>query len=117
MTDLLLRFFLGGAVVSAFAVIGELFEPKTFAGLFGAAPSMAVATLALTYAERGPAATAISARWMLVATAALVLYGTCCVWVCRRTWIPVRLGAIASWVVWGVTGGAFWLMLRGVSAT
>lgn len=27
VADLILRFFLGGAVVSAFAAIGELFEP------------------------------------------------------------------------------------------
>jgi len=32
--------------VSAFAVIGDLFKPKSFGGLFGAAPSVALATLA-----------------------------------------------------------------------
>ena len=114
MTDLLVRFVLGGAVVSAFAAIGELFEPKTFAGLFGAAPSVAVATLALTYAKHGPQATTISARWMLVASAALLLYGACCVWVCRRGWIPVWLGAMASWLVWAATAYASWWLLRGV---
>jgi len=112
--DLVLRFFIGGAVVSAFAAIGELFEPKTFAGLFGAAPSVAMATLALTYLKLGPSATSTSARWMLVATAALLVYGTSCVWACRRRWIPVWLGAIASWLVWGVTAFALWLALRGV---
>ena len=114
VTDLLLRFFIGGTVVSAFAAIGQLFEPKTFAGLFGAAPSIATATLALTYVERGRAATATSAQWMAVATAALFLYATCCVWACRRRRIPVWLGAVASWVVWGAAAVALWWMLRGV---
>jgi hypothetical protein len=117
VTDLLVRFVLGGAVVSAFAAIGELFEPKTFAGLFGAAPSVAVATLALTYAKHGPDATAISAWWMLVASAALLLYGSCCVWICRRRSIPVWLGATASWLVWAATSYASWWMLRGALRT
>lgn len=113
VADLMLRFFLGGAVVSAFAAIGELFEPKTFAGLFGAAPSVAIATLALTYARLGPSATAISARWMLVASGALLFYGTCCIWACRRRWLPVWLGAMASWLVWGAAAYASWVALRG----
>ena len=47
MKETLLRFFIGGAVVSAFALLGDLFKPKSFAGLFGAAPSVALATLGL----------------------------------------------------------------------
>jgi hypothetical protein len=39
VTYLLIRFVLGGLIVSAFAVVSEMFKPKTFAGLFGAAPS------------------------------------------------------------------------------
>jgi hypothetical protein len=117
MADMLLRFLIGGAVVSAFAALAELFEPKTFAGLFGAAPSVAIATLSLTYVGLGPSATGTSARWMVVGTAALFVYGSCCVWVCRRQRIPVWLGAVASWLVWGVTAYALWLALRGTLAT
>jgi len=46
--ELLVRFLVGGALVSVFALLGDLFEPKSFSGLFGAAPSVAIATLALT---------------------------------------------------------------------
>jgi hypothetical protein len=45
MTQIFVRFFIGGVVVSAFAVIGDVLRPKSFAGLFGAAPSVALATL------------------------------------------------------------------------
>ena len=41
--------------VSLFAVLGDLFEPKTFGGLFGAAPSVALATLALSIHAHGAA--------------------------------------------------------------
>jgi hypothetical protein len=117
VADLLVRFLLGGTVVSVFAAIGEVFEPKTFGGLFGAAPSVAIATLALTYVQRGPTAIVISVHWMAVATVALVVYGTCCVWLCRYRRIPVWLGAIASWLVWAATAGASWWVLRGVFAS
>ena len=45
MEELFIRFLIGGAVVSSFALLGEVFRPKTFAGLFGAAPSIALASL------------------------------------------------------------------------
>ena len=36
-----LRFLVGGFAVSAFAAIGDALRPKSFAGLFAAAPSIA----------------------------------------------------------------------------
>src|SRR5208283_2188450 len=43
MLDYVLRFLAGGIAVSAFAALGDALRPKTFAGLFGAAPSIALA--------------------------------------------------------------------------
>jgi hypothetical protein len=117
MADLLIRFVLGGVIVSAFAAISELFEPKTFSGLFGAAPSVAIATLALTYGKLGPFATATSARWMLAGTVALFLYVTCCMWVCRARGIPVWLGAGASWLVWGGAACVLWYAVHWMVST
>ena len=45
------RFILGGLIVSLFALIGDVLRPRSFAGLFGAAPLVALATLALYRAE------------------------------------------------------------------
>ena len=39
------RFLVGGLVVSFFAMIGGALKPKSFAGLFAAAPSVALATI------------------------------------------------------------------------
>jgi hypothetical protein len=44
MKDILLRFVIGGVVVLFFALFGDMFKPKSFGGLFGAAPSVALAT-------------------------------------------------------------------------
>lgn len=115
--ELILRFLIGGAVVSAFAVVGELFEPKTFAGLFGAAPSVAITTLALTYSKSGGAATATAARWMTVATIALLVYGWWCVAACRHDRVPIWLAAPAGWLAWLAVVFALWFALRGVIAT
>ena len=45
MKEILLRFIIGGTVVSSFAIVGDIFKPKSSAGLFGAAPSVALANL------------------------------------------------------------------------
>jgi hypothetical protein len=71
---LLIRFLIGGFVVSAFATLGDIFKPKSFAGLFGAAPSIALATLSLSVAEKGKDYVALEARSMLAGALALIIY-------------------------------------------
>ena len=66
MLEYLLRFVVGGIAVSAFAALGDVLRPKSFAGLFGAAPSIALATLAITLAKAGPAFAALEGRSMIV---------------------------------------------------
>lgn len=63
--QLLFRFIVGGVVVSLFAVIGDVFKPKSLAGIFGAAPSVAIATLGLTIISNGKAYAAFEARSMI----------------------------------------------------
>jgi hypothetical protein len=62
MSDYILRFFAGGIAVTAFAAIGDVLRPKSFAGLFAAAPSIALATLLLAIADKGSAYVALEAR-------------------------------------------------------
>jgi hypothetical protein len=45
--DLVIRFLVGGLVVSFFSMIGGALKPKSFAGLFAAAPSVPLATISL----------------------------------------------------------------------
>ena len=100
MAELVVRFLIGGTVVSLFAVLGELWRPKTFAGLFGAAPSVAIATLALAFHKEGAAYVATEARAMVIGTFALLLYSAACVGVARARSIPIWLGAALAWIVW-----------------
>ena len=65
VTQLLIRFIVGGAVVSLLAALGDAVKPKSFAGLFAAAPSVAMATLGLTIMTEGKLFAAVEARSMI----------------------------------------------------
>jgi hypothetical protein len=91
----LIRFLIGGVVVSAFAALSEVFRPKSFAGLFGAAPSIALATLGLTIAHSGKAFAAIEARSMIFGAIAFCLYAS----VCSRVLVRRRFSALATTVM------------------
>jgi hypothetical protein len=99
--DLAVRFVLGGLVVSAFAAIGTLFKPPTFSGLFGAAPSVAIASLALAYHQHGADYVATEARMMVLGGVALAAYSATCVTLTRRHHVPVWFGAGLAWTAWG----------------
>lgn len=74
MNDVIVRFLVGGLVVSAFAAVAGLFKPMTFSGLFGAAPSVALATLALTISRDGKDYASTECRSMTAGAAGLCLY-------------------------------------------
>jgi uncharacterized membrane protein (GlpM family) len=113
MLQLLFRFIVGGLVVSLFAALGNILKPKSFAGLFGAAPSVALATLGLTIATNGRAYAAIEARSMILGAAAFCLYAALCSRVMMRNEIPAAtatISALALWLVFAV--GTWALVLR-----
>ncbi len=106
--ELLIRFFFGGLVVSAFALAGELFKPKTFSGMFSAAPSVALVTLALAYAKHGRGYVALEGRSMVLGALALLAYAAACVGITKRHSIPVWLGAGAAWAAWLAVAFTLW---------
>lgn len=110
--ELVVRFFVGGVVVSLFALIADVLKPKGFAGLFGAAPSVALATLALTIATQGKLYAAIEARSMIAGAAAFFLYALSCVYFIgmkRFKAAPTAITLLAVWVVGAAGLWAAWL--------
>src|SRR2546423_14750804 len=69
-----LKTLVGGVAVVAFSLIGEAGQPKRFAGLFAAAPSVALASLGNTAAPKGPPPTGPYAGGMLIGSAGMVAY-------------------------------------------
>ena len=74
MSEAFVRFLIGGLFISAFAIVGGLFKPTSFGGLFGAAPSVALATLALAISRDGKAYAANECRSMMAGAVGLCLY-------------------------------------------
>ena len=111
--ELALRFALGGLIVSLFSVTGEIWRPKTFSGVFGAAPSVALASLGLAYARQGAGEVAVLGRSMAIGAVAFFIYGAACVVTARRERWPVWLAALCSWLAWFATAFAGAGVLRG----
>ena len=103
------RFLIGGVLVAIFAVLGDLFKPKSFAGVFAAAPSVALATLALTVGRSGREYAALEARSMVVGAAAFIAYTTfVSLWLRRRGGRPAVVAACGI-LAWGAVVAAGWL--------
>lgn len=112
MTEILLRFVIGGFVVSVFALIGDLLKPKSFAGLFGAAPSVALATLSLTVAKDGSSYAATEGHSMMVGAAAFFVYASFASWIMMHRKPKVVWVTIASMPIWfGVAFGLWYVWL------
>jgi len=109
----LFRFLVGGAIVSLFACLGDVLKPKSFAGLFGAAPSVALATLGLTVFANGKAYAALESRSMIVGAACFFLYSCLCSWLMLRKKLdaaPATIGSLLAWLA--VALGTWALLLR-----
>jgi hypothetical protein len=105
--DLVIRFVVGGLVVSAFAVLGDVLHPKSFAGIFGAAPSVALATLTLTFVVHGGSVVSVEGRSMIVGAAALCLYSLAVAGLLSR-WLDALPAAAASLLLWFGAAFAVW---------
>jgi uncharacterized membrane protein (GlpM family) len=113
MSQILIRFLIGGAVVSAFAIVGDLLKPKSFAGLFGAAPSVALATLGLTVASEGASYAATEARSMMAGAVAFFAYASVVSWMMMHYKLKALMVTICSIPVWlGVAFGLWYVWLK-----
>jgi hypothetical protein len=100
MTEHLIRFFIGGVVVSAFAMLGDVLRPKSFAGLFGAAPSVALGTLGIAVYLHGASYGAIQARSMMAGAVALSIYSVIVCHLLMRARLKAPLATIVALAAW-----------------
>ena len=112
MEELISRFLIGGVIVSLFALLGDVFRPKSFAGLFGAAPSIALATIGLTIAQDGKSYAALEARSMILGAISFLIYSIVVSRVLARYKPSTLLVTIALLPVWLGTSLGLWLLVR-----
>ena len=108
IAETIARFLLGGLIVSLFALLGSALRPPSFSGIFGSAPSVAIATLSLVFATEGAQRAATEARSMIIGAVGLIAYCGVCRWTLRRPQLPVWLAAGSCWVVWLVVTLLLW---------
>lgn len=81
-------------------MLGDIVRPKSFAGIFEAAPSVALATLALALVTEESAYAALEARSMLAGACALAVFSQLTAWLLvRRNW-PSTVASLAALPVW-----------------
>ena len=113
MTELVARFFVGGVVVSFFALIGDLLKPKSFAGLFSAAPSVALATVGLTLRTKGASYAATEAHSMIAGSIAFFVYASAVAWILMRYRPKTLWVTISALPIWfGAAFGVWFFWLR-----
>ena len=105
------RAVVGGLAVLAFSALGEAGHPKRFAGLFAAAPSVALASLLIIVLSKGAPATVPFARGMLIGSAGMVAYCLVSLYLIER--LHALLGSLISWLAWfAVAGGIYFAVGR-----
>jgi hypothetical protein len=109
--EIIIRFLIGGAVVSAFSLAGGLFKPVSFAGLFGAAPSIALATLGLVIAKDGSAYASTECRSMIAGAVAFFAYCLFTIQCLMRFRLPTGISVLLSTLVWFLTAFGLWRVL------
>jgi hypothetical protein len=112
MDIVLIRFLVGGVVVSLFAGLGEVLRPKSFAGLFGAAPSIALATLGLTIHQSGKAYATLELHSMILGAIGFFAYASAVGWLLRRHKPSALLATLTLLPIWFAVSFGLWLVFE-----
>jgi uncharacterized membrane protein (GlpM family) len=106
---LLVKGCIGGVLVVAFSMLSEALRPKSFAGLFGAAPSIALGALAVTVVTRSTAAGREQSLAMIVGAGAMVFYCAAAVPCVDR--YGARRGSVLAIGIWFAVAAAGYFAL------
>jgi uncharacterized membrane protein (GlpM family) len=99
----------GGALVVVFALISEAATPKRFAGLFAAAPAVALAGLTITVLTKGAHDARDSSTTMMAGATAMAVYATVVVALLRGE--GSRTATAAAMAVWVAVAAALTIPL------
>jgi uncharacterized membrane protein (GlpM family) len=101
----------GGVFVVVFALFAQTLRPKRFAGVFAGVPTVAVASLLVTTAVKGPAADAVACTGMVAGSVGMVAYAMTAPTTLR--WWGTLRGCVVPLAAWSAVVAA---ALPGLSA-
>jgi uncharacterized membrane protein (GlpM family) len=93
----------GGLLVVAFALLSEGLKPKRFAGLFSAAPAVALAGLSIVLLDKGAHEAHQNAAGMIAGGVGMVAYAAAAIPLLRR--LRASLAATAALGAWALVAG------------
>ena len=102
------RFLLGGLIVSMFAIVADVLRPRGFAGLFGAAPSVALATITLTQLTDGKQYAAQEASSMIAGSLAFLAYTIGCAYFMAKKHRRAAPTTLVMLPLWGICALGLW---------
>jgi hypothetical protein len=107
VAEVALKALAGGLLVLAFAAVSKILKPERFAGVFSAAPSVALGSLAVTLMFTGTKDLAALGAGMIVGAAAFVVYCLAATPLVRRfgAWMG-SAGALLIWAAVAAVGYA-----------
>ena len=97
---LIIKGLAGGTLVVVFALLSEGLSPKRFAGLFSAAPAVALAGLTIVLLDKGAHEAHENAVGMIAGSAGMVAYAALAVGLLRR--MRASLAALAALSAWAI---------------
>lgn len=100
MDEYFIRFLAGGALVWAFSLIGDVVRPKSFAGLFGAAPSVALVSLVLAIVTHDEHYVTTLTFSMVFGALALGAFSVATCQLLMRTRLSALSSSLASFTLW-----------------
>lgn len=106
---LVARGVLGGVLVMCFALLGEATSPKRFAGIFAAAPAVAIGGMVITAVDGGGEALQRSGLGMIAGAVALVAYCALAVPLVRR--FGALAGSAWSLILWAAVAWLGWMVV------
>src|SRR5579862_6817932 len=98
LVELIIRFVLGGAIVSVVALVSQVLRPRSLAGIFGAAPSVALVGFVVAVVAHGDRYAGAEAHAMIFGAGALLLYSLTTERMLRRSRLPAWLEAGIVWI-------------------
>lgn len=99
----------GGSLVVVLSLLGEVLRPKWFAGLFSAAPSVAIASLTVTLVDKGAGVASQAALGMVCGAVGFVVFAACARPLLDR--FHAALASAMACLGWGVAATVAYLVV------
>ena len=109
-SSIAIRCVFGGVSVVLFSLIGGIVVPKRLSGVFGGAPSVALASLTLTMIKRGGGPIPGLMDGMILGSMAFIAYVLAAKLLCAR--LSPAIAAFLAWTAWFAVAGMGLLLAR-----